>query len=99
MISKLPFNKTFSIPIDVYNDNRSLYNILNLTNGLWLDIAMIEENVLNNQVTIHWLITTEQIANVLTKDSVSSEILLKHLNTNKLLTYNQISSFICFLYD
>ena len=100
MISKLPFNKTFSIPIDVYNDNRSLYNILNLTNGLWVDIAMIEENVLNNQVTIHWLITTEQIANVLTKDSVSSEILLKHLNTNKLLTYNQIwSSFICFLYD
>ena len=90
MISKLPFNKTFSIPIDVYNDNRSLYNILNLTNGLWVDIAMIEENVLNNQVTIHWLITTEQIANVLTKDSVSSEILLKHLNTNKLLTYNQI---------
>ena len=83
MISKLPFNKTFSIPIDVYNDNRSLYNILNLTNGLWVDIAMIEENVLNNQVTIHWLITTEQIANVLTKDSVSSEILLKHLNTNK----------------
>ena len=83
MISKLPFNKTFSIPIDVYNDNRSLYNILNLTNGLWVDIAMIEENVLNNQVTIHWLITTEQIANVLTKGSVSSEILLKHLNTNK----------------
>ena len=27
MISELPFNKTFSIPIDVYTDNRSLYDI------------------------------------------------------------------------
>ena len=34
MISELPFNKTFSIPIDVYTDNRSLYDILNLTNAI-----------------------------------------------------------------
>ena len=52
---------------------------------------MIRENILNNLVTIHWLTTTEQITNALTKDDVSSEIFLKHLNTNKLLpTYNQI---------
>ena len=51
---------------------------------------MIRESILNNQVTIHWLTTTEQIANVLAKDGVSLEILLKHSNTNKLPTYNQI---------
>ena len=95
MISELLFNKMFSITIDVYTDNRSLYDILNSTNAvsekrLRVDIAMIQENILNNQVTINWLTTTEQIANVLTKDGVSSEILLKHLHTNKLLTYDQI---------
>ena len=52
--------------------------------------SMIRESILNNQVTIHWLTTTEQIANVLAKDGVSLEILLKHSNTNKLPTYNQI---------
>ena len=95
MVSELLFNKTFIIPIDVYTNNRSLYNILNLTNAvlekqLRVDIAIIQKNILNNQVTIHWLTATEQIVNVLTKDSVSSEILLKHLNTNKLPTYDQI---------
>ena len=51
---------------------------------------MIRENILNNQVTIHWLTTTQQIADLLTKDVVSSEILLKHINRNKLPTYDQI---------
>ena len=46
MVSELLFNKTFIIPIDVYTDNRSLYNILNLTNAvlekrLRVDIAII----------------------------------------------------------
>ena len=90
MISELLFNKMFSIPIDVYTNNRSLNDILNSTNAvsekrLRVDIVMIRENILNNQVNIHWLITTEQIANVLTKDGVCSEILLKQLPT-----YNQI---------
>ena len=57
---------------------------------LRVDIAMIRDNILNNQVTVHWLTTTEQIANVLTKEGVSSEILLKHLNKYKLSKYNQI---------
>ena len=65
----------FSILIDVYTNNRSLYDILNSTNvvsekQLHVYIAMIQENILNNQVTIHWLTTTEQISNV---------FLLKHL--------------------
>ena len=82
MISELLFNKTFSIPIDVYTDNQSLCNILNSTNAvsekrLRVDIAMTRENIVSNQVTIHWLTTTEQIANVLTKCiGVSLEILL-----------------------
>ena len=82
MISELLFNKTFSIPIDVYTDNQSLYNILNSTNTvsekrLHVDIAIIQEIIVNNQVTIHRLTTTEQIANVLTKCiGVSLEILL-----------------------
>ena len=81
MISELLFNKTFSIPTDVYTDNQSLCNILNSTNAvsekrLRVDIAIIRENNVNNQVTIQWLTTTEQIANVLTKDGVSLEILL-----------------------
>ena len=59
-------------------------------NRLRVDIAMIRDNILNNQVTVHWLTTTEQIANVLTKEGVSSEILLKHLNKYKLSKYNQI---------
>ena len=54
---------------------------------------MIRGNILNNQVTIHWLTTAEQIANVWTKEGVSSEILLKHLNTNKLPKYNQMIYF------
>ena len=75
MISDLLFNKMFSILIDVYTNNRSLYDILNSTNvvsekQLHVDIAMIQENILNNQVTIHRLTTTEQISNV---------FLLKHL--------------------
>ena len=75
MISDLLFNKMFSILIDVYTNNRSLYDILNSTNvvsekHLHVYIAMIQENILNNQVTIHWLTTTEQISNV---------FLLKHL--------------------
>ena len=75
MISDLLFNKMFSILIDVYTNNRSLYDILNSTNvvsekQLHVYIAMIQENILNNQVTIHWLTTTEQISNV---------FLLKHL--------------------
>ena len=46
MVSELLFNKTFIIPVDVYTDNRSLYNILNLTNAvlekrLRVDIAII----------------------------------------------------------
>ena len=46
MVSELLFNKTFIISIDVYTDNRSLYNILNLTNAvlekrLRVDIAII----------------------------------------------------------
>ena len=95
MISELLFNKTFSIPINVYTNNRSLHNILNSKNAvsekrLSVDIAIIRENILNNQVTIHCLTTTEQIPNVLTKHDVSSKILLKHLNTNKLPTYAQI---------
>ena len=95
MISELLFNKTFSIPINVYTNNRSLHNILNSKNAvsekrLGVDIAIIRENILNNQVTIHCLTTTEQIPNVLTKHDVSSQILLKHLNTNKLPTYAQI---------
>ena len=95
MISELLFNKMFSITIDVYTDNRSLYDILNSTNAvsekrLRVDIAMIQENILDNQATIHWLTTTEQIANVLTKDGVSSEFLFKNLNTNKLPTHDQI---------
>ena len=49
MVSELLFNKTFIIPIDVYTDNRSLYNILNLTNAvlekqLRVDIAIIQKN-------------------------------------------------------
>ena len=82
MISELLFNKTFSIPIDVYTDNQSLCNILNSTNAvsekrLRVDIAMTRANIVSNQVTIHWLTTTEQIANVLTKCiGVSLEILL-----------------------
>ena len=61
---------------------------------------MIRDNILNNQVTIHWLTTTEQIANVLTKEGVSSEILLKHLNMNKLPKYNQIwFIFVCVVYN
>ena len=98
MISELLFNKTFSIPINVYTNNRSLHNILNSKNAVSekrlgvdiVDIAIIRENILNNQVTIHCLTTTEQIPNVLTKHDVSSQILLKHLNTNKLPTYAQI---------
>ena len=105
MISELLFNKTFSIPINVYTNNRSLHNILNSKNAvsekrLGVDIAIIRENILNNQVTIHCLTTTERIANVLTKHGVSSEILLKYLNTNKLPTYDQILFiFVCVLYN
>ena len=105
MISELLFNKTFSIPIDVYTNNRSFHNILNSKNAvpekqLRVDIAIIRENILNNQVTIHCLTTTERIANVLTKHGVSSEILLKYLNTNKLPTYDQILFvFVCVLYN
>ena len=95
MISELLFNKTFSIPIDVSTNNGSLYDILHSTNAvsekrLRVDIAMIQENILDNQATIHWLTTTEQIANVLTKDGVSSEFFFKNLNTNKLPTHDQI---------
>ena len=48
MISEF-INKTFSITIDVYTDNRSLY-ILSSTNAvsekrLCVDIAMIQENI------------------------------------------------------
>ena len=48
----------FSIPIDVYTNNRSLNDILNSTNAvsekrLRVDIAMIRENILNNQITIY----------------------------------------------
>ena len=48
MISELLFNKTFSIPIDVYTDNQSLYNILNSTNAvsekrLHVDIAIYKK--------------------------------------------------------
>ena len=89
----LLFNKTFSIPIDVYTDNRSLDDIPQMQfqkKRLRVDIAMIRDNILNNQVTVHWLTTTEQVANVLTKEGVSSEILLKHLNKYKLSKYNQI---------
>ena len=73
MISELLFNKTFSIPINVYTNNRSLHNILNSKNAvsekrLGVDIAIIRENILNNQVSIHCLTITEQIPNVLTKE-------------------------------
>ena len=100
MISELLFNKTFSIPIDVYTDNQSLCNILNSTNAvsekrLRVDIAMTRENIVSNQVTIHWLTTTEQIANVLTKciDKMYwcfFRNFVKHLKMNKLPMYDQI---------
>ena len=56
--------ETFNIPIDVYTNNRTLYDISNSTNAvsekpLCVDIAMIRENILNNQATMHWLTTTD----------------------------------------
>ena len=70
--------ETFNIPIDVYTNNRTLYDISNSANAvsekpLCVDIAMIRENILNNQATMHWLTTTEQVTNILIKDGLSSK--------------------------
>ena len=78
----------FTPTIDLYMTFK--FDKCNFRKTIMCRYSMIRESILNNQVTIHWLTTTEQIANVLAKDGVSLEILLKHSNTNKLPTYNQI---------
>ena len=74
------------MPIEVYTDCKSLYdNIYSKKNvrekRLRIDIAMIKEAIEGKDIQVHWVDTSKQLANCLTKQGASSKELISVLNT------------------
>ena len=81
-------NKDFILPIDGMTDNKSLFDAsqtLNLINDkrLQVEIGIIREMVEKEEIKIKWIKSSEQLADVLTKNGASSESLCRVLNIGR----------------
>ena len=77
------------INVEMYTDNRSLYDAIHTTNlmvdkRLRVDIASLREMFENEEVSFHWLSSKHQIADVLTKKGASKKILIEALAQSKI---------------
>ena len=83
MMLELLLNNNFvKMPINVYTDNQSLFDTVWSTNNvtekrLRIGIAAAKENIENNNLNTYWVNTNQQLINVLTKQGVCSDLLLK----------------------
>ena len=82
MLELLPNNNFVKMPINVYTDNQSLFDTVWSTNNvtekrLRIGIAAAKENIENNNLNTYWVNTNQQLINVLTKQGVCSDLLLK----------------------
>ena len=79
------------IPIKCVIDNKDLYEALHSTKNvserrLRLEISYIKEMIQKGDLTVHWVETNEQIANVLTKHGACAQKLLECLKTGHVET-------------
>lgn len=82
MLELLLNNNFVKMPINVYTDNQSLFDTVWSTNNvtekrLRIGIAAAKENIENNNLNTYWVNTNQQLINVLTKQGVCSDLLLK----------------------
>lgn len=82
MLELLLNNNFVKMPINVYTDNQSLFDTVWSTNNvtekrLHIGIAAAKENIENNNLNTYWVNTNQQFINVLTKQGVCSDLLLK----------------------
>ena len=80
-------------PIDVYVDNKSLYDSVQTTNSLaekrlMVDMAALREMVEKKEICMHWVPTDKQLADVLTKQGVNKEKLVNALVSGKINLYD-----------
>ena len=76
ILSQFLFKNEKDIPIELYVDNRSLYdNVFSVKNvaekRLRIDIATIKELVTEEKLNVNWVETKYQLADVLTKKGVN----------------------------
>ena len=77
------------VPVELYTDNKSLYDSICTTNlvldkRLRVEIASLRENFENGEVKFSWVSAEKQIADVLTKRGASKVKLFSSLRENKL---------------
>ena len=76
ILSQILFDSKLEIPIELFVDNKSLYdNVYSVKNvsekRLRIDIASIKELVLTEKLKVRWIETANQVADVLTKRGVN----------------------------
>lgn len=77
MLSQIIHGEDRPLPVELYVDNRSLYdNVYSVKTvsekRLRIDIAILKEMVQNGEVNIFWVNSKSQLADVLTKKGVNS---------------------------
>ena len=77
------------LEVDLYTDNKSLYDAINTTNvmldrRLRVDIASLREMSENGEVSFFWIESKNQLADVLTKKGASKKKLTDVLRSSKL---------------
>ena len=86
-------NTTRKLPIEVVTDNKPLHDALKSPKyvsdkRLRIDIAALKQLIMNKDIhMIHWVKTDEQLADMLTKNGVSSYKLINTLKTGHLPNY------------
>ena len=77
-------NRTSSIPIECYVDNRNLHDAAYGTTPITdqyslVDLSIIRERIKSSEIKVKWIHSRKQLADVLTKKGASHEALLKVL--------------------
>ena len=99
IVSKLLFNGTKSLPIEIYTDSKSLFDTIKskkniLEKRLRIDIAMLREMFEQKLITnIRNISTKNQLANALTKKGASTKELLDLLQKGVINIWNELYMF------
>ena len=80
---------THSASLQLYVDNKSLYDTANTTHvladkRLMIDMSALRQMVESKELTMHWISTQWQLADVLTKKGASKQKLVAALSEGRL---------------
>ena len=94
LVSEILYDSAKPVEIQMVTDNRQLYETSYSTKSgedrrLRRDISIIREYITKENTIITWVPTEEQLADVLTKDGVSSSTLTEHIKGKKVTTLIQ----------